>query len=996
MKKLQFLAGLAGLLLLASACNTNKFDSAAYVNPFIGTDGHGHTFPGASLPNGMVQLSPDSRIYNWDACSGYHFSDSTILGFSHTHLSGTGAIDYGDIRVMPFSGEIFIHPGDENAPETGYRSSFSHTTEKAEPGYYAVRLEEEQIDVELTASYRVGFHKYTYHSTEQAGVIFDLKEDLGKNKVLASSFTQLEENEVAGFRQTEGWADNQHVYFVARFSKPIHAVQVYLNDTLQEGSTACEGNNVKAVLLFTEDTNEPLLMKVGISAVSIEGARANLEAEMQDWDFESVRQAAYDVWNEKLSVVTLDSKNEEAKKVYYTALYHSFLAPNLYSDVDGQYRGMDQQIHTADHPVYTVFSLWDTFRATHPLLTVLDQELAQDLVKTILLKYKESGLLPVWELGACETGCMIGYHSVPVIVDALAKGLKDFDVELAYEAMKKSATQEHLGLADYQKEGYIGSDLEHEAVSKTLEYAYDDWCIALIANYLGKEDECRYYMNRAASYRNVFDKQSGFMRGKKNGAWVEPFDPYEVSGDFTEANAWQYTFFVPQDVEGLMSLMGNEEGFIKSLDGLFKANPDITGRTQPDISGLIGQYAHGNEPSHHMAYLYNYAGAPWKTQEVVHRIMTELYTSKPDGLCGNEDCGQMSSWFNFSALGFYPVSPGTDFYVLGKPMFEKSVLNLGDTKFTIKASNLSNENKYVQSVTLNGENLNRSFIYQHEIMEGGELVFEMTNQPNKEWGNSTESRPRSNLMGEGLSSFNQLHADFVFVPTPTLMKNAMLFSGETKIEIATEPGYTYFYTLDGTIPTNASSAYSAPITIGATTQFHAIATDANGHTSNALAARFICIPAGLSIKVNAEYSHLYAAGGDLAIVDGLRGSNDFRSAWQGFRGQDVEFVVDFGIKRKFNGLGLGCLQDPPIWIMQPSRVEYYLSSNGTDFNLYATVENPDNPRTSKVFIHDYLTPKKAAQARFVKIIARTPGLLPEWHPGKDETGWIFVDELILL
>lgn len=995
MKMTNFFFGLA-LGLLLSSCAQQSVDPVSYVNPFVGTGGHGHTFPGATMPNGMVQLSPDTRIYNWDACSGYHYSDSTIIGFSHTHLSGTGAIDYGDIRLMPFSGEAFLTPGEENAPETGYRSTFSHASEKAEPGYYAVRLEEEKINVELTSTYRVGFHRYEYEAPDKQGIIIDLKEDLGKNMVLASAFNYVDENEVAGFRQTQGWADNQHVYFVARFSKTIESCQIYLNDTLQDGLTSVEGKNLKSVLYFSNDEDAPLLVKVGISAVSIEGARANLEAEIAEWDFDVVREAAKDAWKERLSSVLIDSKDEEAKKVYYTALYHSFIAPNLYSDVDGQYRGMDQQIHTADHPVYTVFSLWDTFRATHPLLTILDKDLAQDLVKTFLLKYKESGLLPVWELGACETGCMIGYHSVPVIVDALAKGIKDFDVELAYEAMKKSAEQDHLGLKDYKSEGYIASDLEHEAVSKTLEYAYDDWCIALVANYLGKEDECRYYMKRAASYRNVFDNGSGFMRGKKNGAWVDPFDPYEVSGDFTEANAWQYTFFVPQDVEGLMSLMGGDEGFDKALDGLFQAKTDLTGRTQPDISGLIGQYAHGNEPSHHMAYLYAYTGKPWKTQEVVHRIMTELYTSQTDGLCGNEDCGQMSSWFNLSALGFYPVAPGSDQYVLGNPLFEKVSLHLGEKSFVIKAKNISKENKYVKSVSLNGEKLDRSYIYHHEITAGGELVFEMSKEANKDWGQPAESRPRSNLKGEGLSPFNQLPADFKFVETPVLKKNSMLFSGETSIEMEVKEGLRYFYTLDGTEATEASTAYTGPVTLKSTTQLHAIAVNDEGVKSHQLAARFISIPPGLSIKVNAEYSHLYAAGGDLAIVDGLRGNTDFRSSWQGFRGQDVEFVVDFGSKRKFNALGLGCLQDPPIWIMQPSKVEYYLSNDGVDFKLYASVENPDNPRSQKVFIHDYMSPKKAAQARYIKVIARTPGLLPEWHPGKEETGWIFVDELILL
>lgn len=994
MKKHLFLS-LALLLLLAASCTKSNLEPASLVNPFVGTDAHGHTFPGATMPNGMVQLSPDTRVYNWDACSGYHYSDSTILGFSHTHLSGTGAIDYGDIRIMPFSGEAFIHPGPEGEPEKGYRSGFSHDSETAEPGYYAVNLEED-IQVELTVTPRVGFHKYTYTSEDQAGVVIDLKEDLGMNQVLASSISLNGQNEISGFRQTKGWANNQHVYFVAQFSKNIREIQVYLNDTLLQDATQAEGKNVKAVVYFESvDPMEPVLIKVAISAVSVDGARNNMLAELPEWDFEATREAAYQAWNQKLSTVMIESKDEEAKKVYYTALYHSFIAPNVYSDVDGRYRGMDMQIHSSDHPVYTVFSLWDTFRATHPLLTMLDKDLALNLVKTILLKYKESGLLPVWELGACETGCMIGYHSVPVITDAIAKGLTDFDLELAYEAMKKSAEQDHLGLADYKLEGYIASDLEHEAVSKTLEYAYDDWCIAVVAKYLGKEEESKIYQARAASWKNIYDSQSGFMRGKKNGAWVEPFDPYEVSGDFTEANAWQYSFFVPQDVEGLMMAMGGEEKFSERLDGLFNAATEITGRTQPDISGLIGQYAHGNEPSHHMAYLYNFTGKPHKTQEVVHRIMTELYTSAPDGLCGNEDCGQMSSWYNFSALGFYPVTPGTDYYVIGKPMFEKVTLNLNGKEFKILAKNISQQNIYVQKLSLNGKELDRSFIYHQEILNGGELVFEMGAKPSADWGVAVASRPVSRLSGRGMSAINQLSEDLVIVGTPQLKANSMLFSGESQFEFVPQEGCAIYYTLDGSEATTSSQLAEGPVQITKTTHLRAVAVDESGNSSKQLAARFVSIPAGLSIEIRSQYSHLYAAGGDLAVVDGLRGNEDFRSSWQGYRGQDVEFVVDFGSAKKFNSLSLGCLQDPPIWIMQPAAVEYYTSDNGKDYILYASVQNPDQPQSSKVFIENYITPKKAKSARYIKVIARTPGILPDWHPGKGETGWIFMDELSL-
>ena len=696
-------------------------DLTKYVNPFIGTGGHGHTYPGAVVPHGMVQLSPDTRLEGWDGCSGYHYSDNYIYGFTHTHLSGTGCSDYGDILLMPMSGK----PSPDNKV---YGSKFSHANEKASPGYYEVKLDDDDIGVELTATERVGFHKYSFSSSGNANIILDLKH---RDEVIESSIHILNDHTVTGLRRSKAWADDQYVYFVIEFSVPFTNSVIWINDKpMMDGMTA-EGKDLKAYFQFNKMDKPVIMAKVAISAVSMEGAQRNLKAELPGWDFEKVRTAAQIKWNAALGKIEVKSDNLQQLHTFYTALYHTMVVPNINMDVDGQYRGRDNKIHTAnDFTNYSVFSLWDTYRGAHPLYTIIDRERTIDYIRSFLAQYQEGGRLPVWELSGCETDCMIGYHSVPVIVDAYMKGINNFDTRLALEAMKKSATWNHLGLPALIDHGFLQMDDEHESVSKTLEYAYDDWCIAQFAKRLGNQADYQTYIKRAQSYKNLLDMQTGFMRPRKNGNWLSPFDPREVNNNFTEANSWQYSFYTPQDIDGYLKMIGGRKKMEEKLDKLFAENSQTTGRDQSDITGLIGQYAHGNEPSHHIIYLYSFTGKAYKTQEKVHQVMNEMYHDTPDGLAGNEDCGQMSAWFVISALGFYAVDPVSAKYDIGTPLFDRVEVTVAPgRKLHIEARRESPTAIYIQSVTWNGTPIKGLRVDHADLAKGGNLIYHLGDNP---------------------------------------------------------------------------------------------------------------------------------------------------------------------------------------------------------------------------------------------------------------------------
>jgi predicted alpha-1,2-mannosidase len=706
-----------------------------FVDPFIGTGGHGHVYPGATVPFGMVQLSPDNGTEGWDWTSGYHYSDSVIKGFSHTHLSGTGIGDLCDILFMPAV---------LKDPTARYASSFSHSEESAEPGYYSVLLKTPNIRVELTATERAGFHCYTFPENNLSKIIIDLGHRLNWDSPVESNITVVSPTLITGYRYSRGWAPKQRIYFAARFSKPIASVLLGNDSLLHAKRTTHTEKGAKAVLGFTTKRNERILVKVGISAVSVDGAIMNVDSEIPDWNFDRIKMKASDAWEKQLNKVVITTNDSDKKKIFYTAFYRTMLAPVIYQDADGKYRGGDDSVHTASNFVnHTIFSLWDTYRAAHPLFTITQPEKVNDFVNSLLAFKREYGYLPVWTLHANETMCMIGYHSVPVIVDAYMKGFRNYDTEEAFTAIKKSAMSDIMGLHWYRQYGYVPSDREVESVSKTLEYAFDDWCIARMARALGKEEEYQEFTRRSNSFKNLFDTTTMFMRGRlASGEWRSPFDPYAIDhrrNDYTEGNAWQYSWYVPQDLPGLIRLHGGNARFIELLDSLFDQQTKLTGEDiSPDVSGLIGQYAHGNEPSHHIAYLYNYAGAPWKTQERVTAIMNTMYKNTPDGLSGNEDCGQMSAWYVFSAMGFYPVNPAEQVYMIGTPHVERMEISIfNGRKFTIISENLSKSNIYIKSVTLNGEGLKHPFLTHPEVMRGGTLVFQMTETPSG-WGIQTD------------------------------------------------------------------------------------------------------------------------------------------------------------------------------------------------------------------------------------------------------------------
>lgn len=717
-----------------------------YVDPFIGTGFHGHVFVGANVPFGAVQLGPSNISQGWDWCSGYHISDSTIVGFQHTHLSGTGIGDLGDISFMPTTGPIKTTKGTVAAMESGYVSLFSHQDETVHPGFYAVKLKRYNIGVKLTASERVGFHEYTFPKSDDAHVVIDLEEGLGWDRPTETSIQQVNATTITGSRFSSGWAKDQRIYFAAVFSKPIKNFAVYDSLVVKTG-TALAAKKVKGVVSFTTADGEKILIKVGISPVSAENAMMNIKAEIPDWDFSKVVEAADMAWNKQLNKIRINTPVEKQKRIFYTALYHTMIAPSIFNDHYGDYWGSDKKVHPkASFTNLTTFSLWDTYRALNPLYTIIQPEKISDIINTMLAIYKEQGKLPVWHLMGNETNTMVGYSAVPVVADAYLKGFKGFDADLAYEAVKGSAMDNDRGINFVKELGFIPADSTVESVAMGLEYSIDDWGIAAMAKKMGKAADYAYFSKRAQNYRNYFDPATHFMRGRVSKTeWRTPFSPFisrHRQDDYTEGNSWQYTWLVPQDVKGLIGLQGGDKPFINKLDSLFIAQGSLGKEGSPDISGLIGQYAHGNEPSHHITYLYAYAGQPWKTAEKVRYIMNNFYTDKPDGIIGNEDVGQMSAWYVLSSLGIYQVNPASGVYVFGSPLFNEATVQLAAGKtLHIIAKNNSAQNIYITGAILNGKKHPHAYITFQELSAGGELILQMGSKPSATWGKLNADRP---------------------------------------------------------------------------------------------------------------------------------------------------------------------------------------------------------------------------------------------------------------
>jgi predicted alpha-1,2-mannosidase len=749
MNRIRLTTCLLAALVTSVASPGGAEDFTRHVDPFIGSGGHGHVFVGANVPFGAVQVGPANFHQGWDWCSGYHYSDDVLAGFTHLHLGGTGISDLGDILVMPYTGELATNPGSRKDPGTGYASRYAHDQEQARPGFYSVVLLDHDVHVALTATERVGLHRYRYPADKQAHLAIDLQFENGGGRVVESRLRRIDEDTVVGYRRSAGWAKDQRVFFALKSSKPFAAFRI-LQGEREVGGEAAEGRGLRAIGTYDGSPGE-VLVRVGISPVSEENALANLEQEAGTTDFDAVAAAAQAAWNEQLGRIRIKA-DDRTSRIFYTALYHTMIAPALFNDLNGDYRGADGKVHrAAEFDNYTIFSLWDTYRAAHPLFTLTQPERVGQFMQTMLAIRDQQGKLPVWHLMGNETDTMVGYHAVPVVVDAYFKGLLKADPERAYEAIRNSAMRDERGLDTVKELGYIPAEREGESVAKAMEYAIDDWCIAQMAKALGKQDDFTYFSTRARAYREYFDPTTRFMRGKlSDGAWREPFDPIKSShrrDDYCEGNGWQYLWLVPQDPEGLIELLGGDVPFAEKLDQLFTVESIKSEDASADISGLIGQYAHGNEPGHHTTYLYAFVGQQWKTARLVRQILTTLYSDQPDGLSGNEDCGQMSAWYVFSAMGMYPVNPAAGIYVFGSPVINEATIAVpGGKSFTVVTKNNSPENLYIQSVELNGRPYSKSYIAHPDIIAGGELTFVMGPEPNKAFGSAPEDRPRSMVM----------------------------------------------------------------------------------------------------------------------------------------------------------------------------------------------------------------------------------------------------------
>lgn len=967
--KTKIIIGLVACALLSGCATKTKenktFSVLDFVNPFIGTGGHGHTYPGATAPFGMIQLSPDTRLEGWDGCSGYHYTDSLIYGFSHTHLSGTGVSDYGDLLLMPSQGNIYFDNGYKSNSETSYRSNFQKKNEKASPGYYAVKLDKHNIDVKLTTTQRTGIHHYTFNNGGGAHIILDLAH---RDELLDDTIIVRENHIVEGKRISKAWATEQHFYFSLEFSKPFKQEKL-------------DSTGKKMAFVFDTEQGESIEVKVGVSSVSIEGARNNLKVESLDSDFEKVKEEAEKEWLAALNKIEIDEDDTDKKTIFYSALYHTMIAPNLFSDVDGKYRGMDQQIHESDHPVYTIFSLWDTFRGAHPLYTIIEQDRTKDFINTFLKQYEDGGILPIWELSGNYTGCMIGYHGVSVIQDAFNKGLKGNNVEQSLTAMKHSANQSKLGLEAYHTKGFMEVQDEPESVSKVLEYAYDDWTIAQMAKKMGDKETYDDFIQRAQYYKNMFNPEIGFMQSKMNGGWSVGFDPAEVNFNFTEANSWQYSMFVPQDIAGMIELYGGEEKFEKKLDELFSTEMELSGRHQADITGLIGQYAHGNEPSHHMAYLYNSLGKAFKTQERVNQILTEQYHNRPDGLSGNEDCGQMSAWYVLSAMGFYSVTPGEDYFSIGTPHFKSASIHLENEKiFTIKANGLSDQNLYIQSAQLNGVDYNSTKLSYEAINTGGELVFEMGPKPNDQWG--LEDLPITSIAKE-----EQI------VPTPYFIADGRTFTETIEVKLGSVDKESKLFIKIGD---KDFIEYTEPIVLKETTDLEAYAEKEGKKSFIVKGVSYKKIKGGRSIKLATMYKNEYSAGGDKGLIDLLKGNENFRTgSWQGYWGENLDATIDLGEVEEIKRISVGTLQDIKSWIFYPKQIKVSVSMDGKTYKEVKTIKNTFSDKEYGSFTQEFEFKFPTIKAKYVRVEGENYGTIGDWHLGVGNDAWLFVDEIII-
>lgn len=957
----------------ASFVDTKDQNWAQFVDPMIGTGGVGHTYPGATVPFGMVQLSPDTRRDgSWEGCAGYFYPDSLIYGFSHTHLSGTGCSDYGDVLTIPCNEDVNFKP-------EIYASTYSHTSEVATPGYYAVTLADNNIRCEMTTTTRSGMQRYSYPKEINPTILLDL---VHRDFVLTSTIKIVSNNRIEGSRRSEAWARSQIVHFSMEFSQPIEKIVVEGKEKPFVVGDSLESKSIRLAIYFKKTKSNVILVRSGISTVSEANAHLNVVKENDSWDFDKVQSHARAAWNSELGKIAVSGGNKKSLTNFYTSLYHTMIVPNVMSDVDGRYRGRDNKIHTAEgYTQYSVFSLWDTFRAAHPLYALIDRKRTLDFIKTFLAQYEQGGRLPVWELMSNETDCMIGYHSVSVIADAIGKGINDFNINEAYEAMKKSANWNHFGLGMFNRNNFLQVDDESESVSKALEYAYDDWCIAQVARTLNNASEATAYDLRAASYINQYDPSTGFMRPRRNGAWFSPFDPREVNNHYTEANSYQYSFFVPQDIPGMIDLMGGVEATDKKLDGLFTAPNSTTGRTQADITGLIGQYAHGNEPSHHMAYLYDYIGKPWKTQALIHQIIDSLYHPVYDGLPGNEDCGQMSAWYVWSALGFYPVTPGSPYYALGTPLFDRATIHLENGKsIEINASRKSNNAFYVRDWKIGGVSQSGNILNHSSISNGAVIDFDLDSFPVSTRGTTPETIQRLDK--------------WAFVKAPFIQTASRNFADSMLVTITSDPGEEIYYTLDESSEGGPVNKYVKPFYITQSIKVNAFCKIADRKSGIVTGTYYRLAHPKWKVTLLSNVTKQYSAEGPQSMVDGVWGSPDWRKGdWHGYQSQNMVVDIAFDKEETITSVRPGFLQDTRSWIIMPTNVKLQVSMDGVNWTDAGEKKTTVRPNDYNVQVMRPTMTLDNVKAKFLRVTAENYGVLPGWHQGAGFDAFIFCDEI---
>jgi predicted alpha-1,2-mannosidase len=955
-------------------------DYTKLVNPMIGTGGHGHTYPGATSPFGMVQLSPDTRMADWDGSSGYHYSDSIIYGFSHTHLSGTGIPDYCDILFTPTV-------GDYEWDNKKYPSTFNHASEKAYAGFYGVHLNKHNINVKLTSTLRTGIHQYTFANTTTEG---NIQIDLKHRDIVNDSYIEIvDAYTVKGYRFSKSWASNQKVFFVAKFNNPIIRKAIHISDATELfAANIAKGKAIQAGLTFDVSDGKPLLAQVAISPVSMDGAIKNLKAENVNFEFEKAVTNNVKLWNQELSKIDIESMPQHnVDTIFYSALYHMMVVPNLYMDVDGYYRGTNDKIYKAEgYTHYTVFSLWDTYRAYHPLMSIIDKNRTRDWIHTFLNQYKQGGMLPVWELSANETYCMIGYHSIPVIVDAYKKGVTDFDTKLALKAMLSYSKSAKFSIDKYAKQGFLSNDVEHESVSKTMEYAYDDWCIAEFANLIGEKKVATEYYQRSLHYRNLYNPNTGFFQGKIQGAWYTPFDPKEINGFYTEGNAWQYSLAAPHDVLGLKTLMGGDDNFTKHLETMFTTDNKTTGRDQADVTGLIGQYAHGNEPSHHMAYLFNYTKKPELAAYYVNKICKEFYSNTPDGLIGNEDCGQMSAWYVWSVLGMYPLNAAANHVVLGSPQVLNAKIKLNKNQFfNINVTDLNKNNYVINNVKLNSKNNDFYNVNNENFKSGNVFNFNM----------GINKSEQASFEFPGVRGNN-------FVTVPFIKKGEIKFKNYTYVEletINTTDNISYY------IATNTNKDVSEknikytpfykPILLNNNSTLHFFAHNKNGQSSK-IAQSFYKIPTDKTIEVLTKVNPMYTAGGNTALIDGIKGTANWQAGeWQSYYGNNLEAVIDLQKAKPIKKVSATLLQDSRSWIMMPRQMIVYGSNDNKKFEQLNYIEIVSDDKNETIKATDVSLSIKAANYRYIKVELVNYGKLPDWHLGAGYDSHLFVSEITI-